>query len=70
MSYQLRVKIEVVNEDGDVVDHNGLDRFHKRFQAPGIQTQQELFRTDDLNLARNHLNKMYAVIQGIKGLLP
>ncbi|UNI71446.1 hypothetical protein [Burkholderia phage vB_BpP_HN04] len=69
MSYRLRVKLEVINEDGDVVDHRGLDRFHKRFQAPGIQTQQDLFRTDDLDLAREHLNKMYAIIGNIKELL-
>ena len=70
MSYRLRVVLEVIDEDGDVVDHRGVSKYHKRFQSPGIQTQTDLFKTENVDTAREHLNKMYAVIQGIKGLLP
>lgn len=66
---KLRVTLEVVDEDGDLVDYKGRTQVSKSFHAPGLKTQQDLFEIhDNVDHAREQLNKMYAIIQSIKGL--
>lgn len=67
MSYRVRVRTEVVDEDGDVVDVRGVSRYHKSHTFP-IQTQQDMFETEDVDTAREHMNKIYAIIKSIRSL--
>ena len=67
MSYRVRIRTEVVDEDGDVVDLKGHSIYHKRHCTP-IQTQQDMFESEDVDIAREHMNKIYAIIKSIRSL--
>jgi hypothetical protein len=64
MGFRVKIKIEVVNEDGEEVNHKGYPGIVGRPFTP-LATEQEFFEYEDISEAHATLNALHKTIQAI-----
>lgn len=62
---QIRVKIEVINEDGEVVDYRGYPDIRKTKNFSGLETSQIFREFETVEEAHAAMNKLFQVIDQI-----
>lgn len=65
MTMQVRVKIEVINEYGDVVDYRGYPDIRKTNNFSGLETSQIFREFETVEDAHAAMNKLFQVIDQI-----
>jgi hypothetical protein len=69
MTYRVKVTIEVVNEDDEVVDHRGWADIRKTANFSPLRTTQYWDGYDyGIQQATKHLNSLFKTVQAIGGI--
>jgi hypothetical protein len=70
MNFRVKVTIEVIDEEGNVVDHRG--HAHRPTQATHnkLQTSIRMSEHDGVTEALNKLNGLHQILAAVKELAP
>ena len=68
MSYRVRTIIQVIDEDGDVVNFQGRSSYTMNVGFKPLQTALDFGPNYDINVAQDNLNKIYKILDAIKEL--